>query len=75
MELKAETLEQYLSNMNAQLISAEGQVRRAERTLDEANIAVYRGQGAIDVILTLKKQAEQEAQQAPLKVVPPDEAE
>jgi hypothetical protein len=75
MELKVETLEQYLSNMNAQLISAEGQVRRAERTLDEANIAVYRGQGAIDVILTLKKQAEQEAQQAPLKVVPPDEAE
>jgi hypothetical protein len=59
MELKVEVLEQYLANMNSQMLAAEGQVRRAQRALDEADIAVYRGQGAIDVILNLKKQAEQ----------------
>lgn len=64
MELTVQMLESYLSNMNAQLLSAEGQVRRAERAVDEASIQVYRGQGAIDVILTLKRQAEQQTAEA-----------
>jgi chromosome segregation ATPase len=64
MELKVETLEQYLANMNAQLVSAEGQVKRAERSLNDAEIQLYRGQGSIDAIRTLLQQAKDEEAKA-----------
>lgn len=72
MELTSEQIASYISNMQAQLQSVEGLVRRKEHELNDAEAQMHRLQGALELTGSMKQQAEQQKKTAAKKAAEAD---